>query len=202
MQRQPAERNPRHRDRPGPRPRLVGEPEQHEDRPDAQRHPDQRQEEDQRQPLVVLDRVAPQVIGGRPPEEQPGQHQIAEKERVPHQEDAQRPSADPERDDRRQRRQPDRERDVEPAVASVCAWAMHTASGGTGNRNASDAGRFGRLVQASVARCLRTPPGPAKARDLDFGLVTAYAASATGARLSLATVLFEPITVASCRVKA
>jgi hypothetical protein len=53
----------------------------------------------------------------------------------------------------------------------------------------------GRLVQASVARCLRTPPRPATALDLGFGLATAYAATATGARLSLATVLFGPITV-------
>ena len=57
-------------------------------------------------------------------------------------------------------------------------------------------------MQASVARCLRTPPVPAKALGLDFGLATAYAATATGARLSLATVLCEPVTVASCRAKA
>jgi len=37
------------------------------------------------------------------------------------------------------------------------------------------------LVQASVARCLRTPPVRAIILDLSFGLVTAYAATATGA---------------------
>ncbi len=48
-------------------------------------------------------------------------------------------------------------------------------------------------VQASVARCLRTPPYAARRKGLDFGLVTAYAATATGARLSFAIVLFGPV---------
>ena len=39
----------------------------------------------------------------------------------------------------------------------------------------------GVTVQASVARCLRTPPARAIVLDLSFGLVTAYAATATGA---------------------
>ena len=59
-----------------------------------------------------------------------------------------------------------------------------------------------RRMQASVARCLRTPPYAARRKDLDFGLVTAYAATATGARLSLAIVLFSPVTVADSRDKA
>ena len=37
------------------------------------------------------------------------------------------------------------------------------------------------LMQASVARCLRTPPVRAIGLDLSFGIVTAYAATATGA---------------------
>lgn len=57
-------------------------------------------------------------------------------------------------------------------------------------------------VQASVARCLRTPPYAAKRKGLSFGLVTAYAATATGARLSFATVRFAPITVVAHRDKA
>lgn len=61
---------------------------------------------------------------------------------------------------------------------------------------------FGRDVQASVARCLRTPPYAARRKDLSFGVVTAYAATATGARLSFATVQFRPITVAPSRDKA
>ena len=48
-------------------------------------------------------------------------------------------------------------------------------------------------MQASVARCLRTPPYAARRKGLDFGLVTAYAATATGARLSFAIVLFGPV---------
>ena len=61
---------------------------------------------------------------------------------------------------------------------------------------------MGELVQASVARRLRTPPYPARGKGLSFGLVTAYAATATGARLSLATVRFAPITVVAHRAKA
>ena len=57
-------------------------------------------------------------------------------------------------------------------------------------------------MQASVARCLRTPPYTARCKGLDFGLVTAYAATATGARLSLAIVLCSPVTVADSRDKA
>jgi len=60
----------------------------------------------------------------------------------------------------------------------------------------------GNLVQASVARCLRTPPYAAKRKGFIFGFVTAYAATATGARLSLATVLCGPITVVPHRAKA
>ena len=61
---------------------------------------------------------------------------------------------------------------------------------------------FGNKVQASVARRLRTPPYPARGKGLSFGLVTAYAATATGARLSFATILFVPITVVTHRAKA
>ncbi len=57
-------------------------------------------------------------------------------------------------------------------------------------------------MQASVARCLRTPPYAARRKGLDFGLVTAYAATATGARLSFAIVLVGPITVVPRRDKA
>ena len=57
-------------------------------------------------------------------------------------------------------------------------------------------------MQASVARCLRTPPYAARRKGLSFGLVTADAAPATGARLSLATVLSAPITVVAHRDKA
>src|SRR6056297_3269844 len=57
-------------------------------------------------------------------------------------------------------------------------------------------------MQASVARCLRTPPYAARRKGLSFGLVTAYAATATGARLSFATVRFGPITVVPHRDKA
>ena len=57
-------------------------------------------------------------------------------------------------------------------------------------------------VQASVARCLRTPPYAARRKGLSFGLATAYAATATGARLSFAIVLFSPVTVADSRDKA
>ena len=46
-------------------------------------------------------------------------------------------------------------------------------------------------VQVSVARYLRTPPYAAKRKDLDLVLRAAYAASATGARLSLATVILD-----------
>ena len=49
----------------------------------------------------------------------------------------------------------------------------------------------GRKVQVSVARYLRTPPYAAKRRDLVLVLRAAYAASATGARLSLATVIMD-----------
>ncbi len=57
-------------------------------------------------------------------------------------------------------------------------------------------------MQVSVARYLRTPPYAARRKDLSFGLVTAYAATATGARLSFAIVLVSPITVADSRDKA
>ena len=57
-------------------------------------------------------------------------------------------------------------------------------------------------MQASVARCLRTPPYAARRKGLSFGLVTAYAATATGARLSFAIVLVGPITVVPRRDKA
>ena len=57
-------------------------------------------------------------------------------------------------------------------------------------------------MQVSVARYLRTPPYAARRKGLDFGLVTAYAATATGARLSFAIVLVSPITVADSRDKA
>ncbi len=61
-----------------------------------------------------------------------------------------------------------------------------------------DAGK----MQVSVARYLRTPPYAARRKGLSFGLVTAYAATATGARLSFAIVLVSPITVADSRDKA
>lgn len=61
---------------------------------------------------------------------------------------------------------------------------------------------WGRKVQVSVARYLRTPPYAAKRKDLSFGSRTAYAARATGARLSFATVRFVPITVVTHRAKA
>ena len=57
-------------------------------------------------------------------------------------------------------------------------------------------------VQASVARCLRTPPYVARRKGLDLVLRTAYAASATGARLSLATIMLGPVTVVPHRAKA
>ena len=58
-------------------------------------------------------------------------------------------------------------------------------------------------MQASVARCLRTPPYAAKRKDLVSATRTAYAARAiAGARLSLATVHFGPITVVPHRAKA
>ena len=58
-------------------------------------------------------------------------------------------------------------------------------------------------MQASVARCLRTPPYAAKRKDLVSATRTAYAAKAiAGARLSFATVRFGPITVVPHRAKA
>jgi len=57
-------------------------------------------------------------------------------------------------------------------------------------------------MQVSVARYLRTPPYAARRKGLSFGRVTAYAATATGARLSFAIVLFSPVTVADRRDKA
>src|SRR5690606_1311971 len=69
--------------------------------------------------------------------------------------------------------------------------------------NAGGEGRKAGEVQASVARCLRTPPCAAKRKDLVSATRTAYAARAiAGARLSLATVLCGPITVAPRRDKA
>ena len=63
--------------------------------------------------------------------------------------------------------------------------------------------RDGGKVQASVARCLRTPPYAAKRKGLVSATRTAYAARAiAGARLSLATVMFGPITVVPHRAKA
>ena len=58
-------------------------------------------------------------------------------------------------------------------------------------------------VQVSVARYLRTPPYAARRKGLVSATRTAYAARAiAGARLSLATVLFAPITVVAHRDKA
>ena len=57
-------------------------------------------------------------------------------------------------------------------------------------------------VQASVAGRLRAPPCAARRKGLDFGSRAAYAARATGARLSLATVLCGPITAVPHRAKA
>ena len=57
-------------------------------------------------------------------------------------------------------------------------------------------------MQVSVARYLRTPPDLARGQDLISACRTAYAARATGARLSFAIVQFEPITVVSHRNKA
>lgn len=50
---------------------------------------------------------------------------------------------------------------------------------------------MGRKVQVSVARYLRTPPYGANRKGLALVLRAAYAASATGARLSLATVIMD-----------
>ena len=58
-------------------------------------------------------------------------------------------------------------------------------------------------VQASVARCLRTPPDLARGLGLKSATGTAYAAIAiAGARLSFAIVLVGPITVVPRRDKA
>ena len=58
-------------------------------------------------------------------------------------------------------------------------------------------------VQASVARCLRTPPYAARRKGLVSATRAAYAARAiAGARLSFATVRFGPITVVPHRDKA
>ena len=58
-------------------------------------------------------------------------------------------------------------------------------------------------MQVSVARYLRTPPYAARRKGLVSATRTAYAARAiAGARLSFATVRFEPITVVSHRDKA
>ena len=57
--------------------------------------------------------------------------------------------------------------------------------------------------QPSVARWLGTPPYLARGKGLVSADRAAYAARAiAGARLSLATILFEPITVVSHRSKA
>ena len=71
-------------------------------------------------------------------------------------------------------------------------------AGRSGNQHETGGGK----VQVSVARYLRTPPYAARRKGLSFGLVTAYAATATGARLSFAIVLVSPITVADSRDKA
>ena len=57
-------------------------------------------------------------------------------------------------------------------------------------------------MQASVARCLRTPPYAARRKGLISVFRTAYAARATGARLVLAIVRCGPITVVPHRAKA
>ena len=58
-------------------------------------------------------------------------------------------------------------------------------------------------MQVSVARYLRTPPYAARRKGLVSATRTAYAARAiAGARLSLATVRFAPITVVAHRDKA
>ena len=58
-------------------------------------------------------------------------------------------------------------------------------------------------MEVSVARYLRTPPEAARRQDLISATRTAYAARAiAGARLSLAIVLFGPITVVPHRDKA
>ena len=65
------------------------------------------------------------------------------------------------------------------------------------------------MDRAPEAKCRLLLPGACeprldrlRPRASDFGLATAYAATATGAWLSLATMRFEPVTVASRRVKA
>ena len=73
-----------------------------------------------------------------------------------------------------------------PPVAEVVPPCRVTGDAGA----KSNEGPWGK-VQASVARCLRTPPYAAKRKDLDLVLRAAYAASATGARLSLATVIMD-----------
>ncbi len=60
----------------------------------------------------------------------------------------------------------------------------------------------GGKVQDSVARLLGAPPYAAKRKDLVLVLRAAYAAIATGARLSLATIVLAPITVVAHRDKA
>ena len=50
---------------------------------------------------------------------------------------------------------------------------------------------------------LRTAPYPATGKGFEFRLVALhYAARAASALLSLATILYDPITVVSCRAKA
>ena len=61
----------------------------------------------------------------------------------------------------------------------------------TRQRGRTELGKKGKEVQVSVARYLRTPPYAAKRKGLDLVLRAAYAASATGARLSLATVILD-----------
>src|SRR6056297_1608327 len=73
---------------------------------------------------------------------------------------------------------------------------MRTWCGQCGSRRWSG---LGGKCRGSVARPPAAPPDRANDQGLVFGLVTAYAATATGARLSFAIVLFSPITVADRR---
>jgi len=75
---------------------------------------------------------------------------------------------------------------AEAASCNGPSSGVHYANDGALRKDA------GGEVQASVARCLRTPPYAARRKGLVSATRTAYAARAiAGARLSLATVLLH-----------